>query len=54
MEFTKNMQNVMEQAVKLAREERHRYFMPEHIIYGMTFDEDFSREYEAEGGDVQA
>ena len=53
MEFTKNMQNVMEQAVKLAREERHRYFMPEHMIYGMTFDEDFSREYEAGGGDTR-
>lgn len=53
MEFTKNMQNVMEQAVKLAREERHRYFMPEHMIYGMTFDEDFSREYEAGGGDTE-
>lgn len=53
MEFTKNMQNVMERAVKLAREERHRYFMPEHMIYGMTFDEDFSREYEAGGGDTE-
>lgn len=52
MEFTKNMQNVMERAVKLAREERHRYFMPEHMIYGMTFDKDFSREYEAGGGDT--
>ena len=36
MEFTKTMQQVMERAVGLAREEGHRYFMPEHILYGMT------------------
>lgn len=52
MEFSKNMQKVMERAVGLAREEKHRYFMPEHMIYGLTFDEDFSQEYEAGGGDV--
>ncbi|MCI8950481.1 MAG: AAA domain-containing protein [Lachnospiraceae bacterium] len=53
MEFSKNMQKVMECAVGLAREEKHRYFMPEHMIYGLTFDEDFSQEYEAGGGDVK-
>ena len=47
MEFTKNMQCVMERAVKLAQEQSHRYFMPEHLLYGMTFDADFGREYEA-------
>lgn len=51
MEFTKKMQNVMEHAVQLAQESHHRYFMPEHMIYGMTFDEDFRKEYEAGGGD---
>lgn len=50
MEFTKKMQKVMERAIRLAQEEHHRYFMPEHMIYGMTFDEDFQREYEAGGG----
>lgn len=53
MEFTKNMQQVMERAVRLARENRHRYFMPEHMIYGMSFDQEFVREYEAAGGDVE-
>lgn len=53
MEFSANMQKVMERAVGLARTGRHRYFMPEHIIYGMTFDEDFSLEFEAGGGDVK-
>ncbi|MCI8270088.1 MAG: AAA domain-containing protein [Lachnospiraceae bacterium] len=52
MEFTKNMQRVMENAVNLAREGRHRYFMPEHLLYGMTFDENFGREYEAGGGNL--
>ena len=52
MEFTKNMQRVMEYSVGLAREGHHRYFMPEHLLYGMTFDKDFSREFEAGGGDV--
>ncbi len=52
MEFSRNMQKVMERAVKLAGERRHRYFMPEHIIYGMTFDQGFSQEYEAFGGDA--
>ncbi len=52
MEFTRTMQCVMERAVGLARENHHRYFMPEHMIYGMTFDEDFSREYEAAGGKI--
>ena len=50
MEFTKNMQKVMEYAVSLARDGHHRYFMPEHLLYGMTFDADFCREYEAGGG----
>lgn len=53
MEFTKKMQKVMECAVKLAQEANHRYFMPEHMIYGMTFDEDFRREYEAGGGKAE-
>ncbi len=52
MEFTKTMQQVMERAVGLAREEGHRYFMPEHILYGMTFDQGFAREYESGGGTV--
>lgn len=53
MEFSRQMQQVMEKAVLLAREGKHRYFMPEHMIYGLTFDEDFSEEYEAGGGDVK-
>ena len=53
MEFSKDMQRVMEQAVGLARTGRHRYFMPEHMIYGLTFDEEFCQEYEAEGGDAK-
>ena len=52
MEFTTNMQRVMGHAVSLAREGQHRYFMPEHLLYGMTFDADFCREYEAGGGDL--
>lgn len=51
MEFTKKMQNVMDHAVQLAQKNHHRYFMPEHMIYGMTYDEDFRREYETGGGD---
>ncbi|MCI9147344.1 MAG: AAA domain-containing protein [Hungatella sp.] len=53
MEFSKNMQKVMEQAVRLAGEKGHHYFMPEHMIYGMTFDEDFFQEYQALGGDIE-
>ena len=53
MEFTKKMQNVMEHALQLAQKSHHRYFMPEHMVYGMTFDEDFQREYAAGGGDSQ-
>lgn len=52
MEFTVNMQRAMGHAVSLAREGRHRYFTPEHLLYGMTFDADFGREYEAGGGDL--
>ena len=53
MEFSRDMQKLMERAVKLAGEQRHRYFMPEHMIYGMTFDEGFCREYEIFGGNVE-
>lgn len=53
MEFSRNMQKVMERAVGLAREGRHRYFMPEHMLYGLTFDEDFAEEYEEGGGDIE-
>ncbi len=52
MEFTKNMQRVMECAVLLVREKHHRYFMPEHLLYGMTFDENFQREFELGGGQI--
>ncbi|MDO5549592.1 MAG: AAA family ATPase [Lachnospiraceae bacterium] len=53
MEFSKTMHVVMARAVKLAQEKKHRYFMPEHLIYGMTFDENFREEYQAGGGDVE-
>lgn len=53
MRLTRKMQHVMECAVQLARENHHRYFMPEHMIYGITFDEDFCREYEAGGGRIE-
>lgn len=53
MELTKSMHQVLERGVQLAQERQHRYFMPEHMIYGMTFDEGFSREYTAGGGDVK-
>lgn len=52
MEFTRNMQNAMARAVKLAQEGHHRYFMPEHMLYGITYDEGFCREFEAAGGKV--
>ncbi len=47
------MQCVMERAVKLAREGRHRYFMPEHMIYGLTYDVEFFKEYKASGGNIK-
>ncbi len=53
MNYTESMQGVMEHAVELAKKRRHRYFMPEHVIYGLTFDEEFSREYEAKGGSIE-
>lgn len=53
MEFTRNMQKVMGCAVNLAQECHHRYFMPEHILYGLTFDRQFKREYEAFGGNTE-
>lgn len=53
MEFTEKMKKVMDCAVRLAQQNHHRYFMPEHMVYGMTFDEDFQREYEAGGGDSE-
>ncbi len=53
MEFSKDMEKVMERAAGLARTGRHRYFLPEHMIYGLTFDEEFSQEYEAGGGNVE-
>ncbi len=53
MRLTKKTQNVMDCAVRLAQEHHHRYFMPEHMIYGITFDEDFCREYQAGGGNVE-
>lgn len=52
MRLTEKMQHVMDRAVLLAKKNHHRYFMPEHMIYGMTFDEDFCREYGAGGGKV--
>lgn len=54
MNFTENLQNVMECAVRLAEKEHHRYFLPEHMIYGLTFDEEFSEEFQAGGGRIEA
>lgn len=53
IEFTENMQKVLGRAGFLARKERHQYFTAEHLVYGMTFDEDFSQEYQWAGGDVE-
>lgn len=53
MEFTKNMHNAMERAVILTQQNHHRYFLPEHILYGITFDEDFDREFAAAGGKIE-
>lgn len=53
MEFTKNMHNAMERAVILTQQSHHRYFLPEHILYGITFDEDFGREFAAAGGKIE-
>ena len=53
MEFTRNMQMVMERAVRLVREKKHHYFMPEHLIYGMTYDEKFSKEFVIGGGELK-
>lgn len=33
MEFSRNMQAVMELAVRLVGERGHRYFMPEHFAH---------------------
>ena len=43
MEFTVRLNNVMVHAVTLAKEGRHSYFMPEHMIYGLTFAPLFAR-----------
>lgn len=53
MRLSKKTQDVMDCAVRLAQENHHRYFMPEHMIYGITFDDDFCREYQAGGGNVE-
>ena len=53
MEFTVRLNNVMVHAVTLAKEGRHSYFMPEHMIYGLTFEPQFAREYENDGGDIE-
>ncbi|MCI9178919.1 MAG: AAA domain-containing protein [Lachnospiraceae bacterium] len=53
MEFTKNMHKAMERAVILVQQNHHRYFLPEHILYGITFDEDFGREFTTAGGKVE-
>ena len=50
MEFAQTVQAAMERALQLAREAGHRYLMPEHLLYGLTYDEGFLREYEAAGG----
>ena len=53
MEFTKNMHKAMERAVILVQQNHHRYFLPEHILYGITFDEDFGREFTTAGGKIR-
>lgn len=53
MNFTENLQKVMENAVRLAEKEHHRYFLPEHMIYGLTFDKEFIEEFEEGGGGVK-
>lgn len=53
MRLTKKMQSVMDYALSLAKENHHRYFMPEHMIYGITFDEDFCQAYKAGGGQIE-
>ena len=44
IEFTERMQKVFARAGMLARQGGHKYFMAEHLVYGMTFDPDFAQE----------
>ena len=53
IEFTERMQKVFARAGMLARQGGHKYFMAEHLVYGMTFDSDFAQEYQWAGGDVE-
>ena len=53
MKYTDELQQIIQNAFRLAEEERHRYIMPEHIVYGFTKDQQFNQRFRYYGGDVQ-
>ena len=53
MKYTDELQQIIQNAFRLAEEERHRYIMPEHIVYGFTKDRQFNQRFRYYGGDVQ-
>ena len=42
MRYAENVRNILNQAVNFAREKKHEYVTPEHLLFVMTFDDDFA------------
>lgn len=53
MEYTFALQEVLQKAFALAEKMRHRFLMPEHLVYGLSHDREFADAFMAGGGDLQ-
>lgn len=53
MRYAENVRNILNQAVNFAREKKHEYVTPEHLLFVMTFDDDFADAFEEAEGDIE-
>ncbi|MDY5576671.1 MAG: AAA family ATPase [Lachnospiraceae bacterium] len=51
--YSDDVEKLLEDSFSLAEECKSRYFMPEHVLYGLTLNEDFSDCFEMHGGNCR-
>lgn len=51
--YSENVQKLMEDAFSIASDYKNRYLMPEHILYALTWNDEFAESFEKHGGDIK-
>lgn len=52
MKFHENVQNIINKSINYAIENKHEYVTPEHVLYIITFEENFINSFKLCGGNI--